>query len=175
MIFQQTGAAGIAAPRTPLLRLWPFWLVLVVFEATLWLLLAMKFRQPCAVVALAVGLAMGVAIQISGGRGLRGAAWALALTLLTYALALYAQAALHVARVLGLDPLSALAGTGMEFARAVLPGLLSTSDLSLLLGGLVLALLFGFTPRWNRGPGLEPDRPAASKPPPAGGGDQDLD
>lgn len=135
-----SGNAGVAS----LLRLWPFWLVLVLFEAALWLLLSLKFRQPCAVVALAAGLTLGVAIQMGGGRRLRGAFWAVGLTLLTVGLALYGQASFHVARVLGLPPLRSLADTGTGFAQLVLEGLLSRSDWWLVLTGFVLAAVMGY-------------------------------
>jgi hypothetical protein len=143
---EPSGNAG--APAMP--RVWPFWLLLVLFEASLWLLLSSKFGQPSAVVALAVGLAMGVAVQMAGLHRWRGALWALGLTVVTVALALYGQAALHVARVLGLSPLEALAGTGMAFARLVLEGLLTASDWWLIGGGIALAILFGYGLRLPR-------------------------
>jgi hypothetical protein len=145
-IFQHTGVRREAGLPQPTLRLWPFWLVLVVFEAVLWLLLALKFRQPCAPVALAAGLTLGLAVQIGGGRGLRGAGLGLMLILATTGLALYGQAALHVARVLGLDPLAALAGTGPGFAWAVLAGLLEPLDWWLIAAGIVLATALGYAP-----------------------------
>lgn len=125
-------------------RALPFWLVLVVFETALWLLLALKFRQPCAPVALAAGLALGLAVQMGGLRGLGGAAVATVLTAVTSALVLYAQAAFHAARVLGLRPLHALTDTGVGFARTLLEGLLSPADWRFIAGGLVLAACFGF-------------------------------
>lgn len=148
MIFQHSGSERNAGPAS-LASLWPFWLLLVVFEAALWLLMALKFRQPCAPVALAAGLTLGVAVSSFGGRGLRGAAWALTLTGLVVALALYGLAAFHVARVLGQPVLAALAGTGVGFALAVLDGLLAAGDWLYLAGGLVLAAVFGhgFGPR----------------------------
>ncbi|MFB9068776.1 hypothetical protein [Pseudofulvimonas gallinarii] len=124
--------------------MWPFWTVLVLFEACLWLLLSLKFRQPCCVVALAAGLTLGVAVQILGGRRWRGALWAVGLTALTIALALYGQAAFHIARVLHLSPLASLADTGVQFASLVLEGLLSPVDGWLLLGGLLVAAVMGF-------------------------------
>ncbi len=133
-----------------MLRLWPFWLVIVLFEASLWLLLSLKFRQPCAVVALAAGLTLGVAIQMGGGRRLLGAFCAVGLMLLTVGLALYGQAAFHVARVLGLSPLQSLAETGTEFAQLVLEGLLSRSDWWLILAGFVLAAVMGYGLRLPR-------------------------
>jgi hypothetical protein len=163
-IFQQTGARREAGPPTTTLRLWPFWLLLVVFEAVLWLLLALKFRQPCAPVALAAGLTLGLAVQIGGGRGLRGAALGLALILATSALALYGQAALHVARVLGLDPLAALASTGPGFAWAVLDGLLEPLDRWLIAAGIVLATALGYAPL--RLPARRPRTPTAADPKP---------
>lgn len=144
--------------------LWPLWLVLIVFEATLWLLLAQKFRQPCAPVALAAGLTLGVAVQLFGGRGLRGAVWALGMTAITIALVLYAQAALHVARVLGLPPLPALADVGIDFALAIVPGLLQPSDWWWIASGGALAALFGSAPRL---PARSPAKPGSTPPPPS--------
>jgi hypothetical protein len=142
VIFQHSAPAREArhAAIAPAL---PFWLVLVVFEAALWLLLSLKFRQPATVTALAAGLTLGVAVQMARVTGVRGALSAVALTALTCALVLYAQAAFHVARALALPPLDALASTGPSFALAVLDGRLSTVDFALLGGGLMLAALFG--------------------------------
>lgn len=145
MIFQQH-AGGREGRSHSLLRLWPFWLVLVVFETALWLLLALKFRQPCAPVAVAAGLTLGVAVQMGGGRGLRGLVVALALTALTIGLVLYGLASFHVARVLGLPPLGALASTGPDFALAVLDGLLQPPDWWFVAAGFVFAAVFGFDP-----------------------------
>ena len=122
----------------------PFWLVLIVLETALWLLLALKFRQPCAPVALAAGLALGLAMHMGGLSGLRGAAVATLLTAATSALVLYGQAAFHAARVLGLQPLQALSDTGIGFARTLLEGLLSPIDWWFIVGGLALAAVFGF-------------------------------
>ncbi len=142
MIFQHSAAGrGIGIPA--LARLWPFWLVLLAFETVLWLLLAVRFAQPCAPVALAVGLTFGVGVQMVGARGLRAAGWALALTASTAGLVLYAWAALHVARVFGLDPWSGLARTGVDFALDVLPGLLSRGDWLFIAMGLALAVVVG--------------------------------
>ena len=149
MIVQHSVPRGNAGGPS-LLRLWPFWLVLVLFEAALWLLLSLKFRQPCAVVALAAGLTLGVAVQMAGARQLRGALWALALMLLTAGLALYGQAAFHVARVLSLSPLRSLAETGSGFAQLVLDGLLSPLDWWLVAAGLLLAAISGFGLRLPR-------------------------
>lgn len=121
----------------------PFWLVLMAFEAALWLLLALKFRQPCAPVALAAGLTLGLAVPMGGLRGLAGSLIAVLLATVTSALVLYAQAAFHASRVLGLPPLDALTGTGADFALAILAGLLSTADLWFIAGGLMLAAVFG--------------------------------
>lgn len=142
MIFQHSDPGRKGRPVS-LLSFWPVWLVLIVFEAVLWLLLAQKFRQPCAPVALAAGLTLGVAVQMFGGRGLRGAAWAVTMTVITIGLVLYAQAALHIARVLGLPPLQALADVGLDFARMVLPGLLRSSDWLWIGAGVILAAIFG--------------------------------
>jgi hypothetical protein len=148
---KETPVAGSAR----LLPLWPMWLTLVVFETALWLLLALRFRQPCAVIALAVGLTFGTAVAFTGNRGPRAALAALLLTALTIALVLYAQASLHIARVLHLPPLQALIDTGPAFAHAVLDGLLGSGDRWLLVAGLVLAIATGFgakAPPWrNRG------------------------
>lgn len=150
--FQEWGRNVIVqhpAPRgnggaVSLFRLWPFWVVLVLFEALLWLLLSLRFRQPCALVALAAGLTFGVAVQVAGGCRLRGGLWALGLMGLTAVLALYGQAAFHIARVLHLSPLRTLADTGSGFARLVLEGLLSSRDWWLVAAGLGLALLTGW-------------------------------
>ncbi len=130
--------------------MWPFWAVLVLFEASLWLLLSLKFQRPCAVVALAAGLTLGVAVQVGGGRRWRGALWAIALTALTSGLALYGQAAFHIARVLHLPPLGALLDTGTSFALLVLEGLLSPVDVWLLAGGLLLSAVMGYGLRLPR-------------------------
>lgn len=158
MIFQHSEPGRVVRGES-LLPLWPVWLVLIVFEATLWLLLAQKFRQPCTPVALAAGLTLGVAVQLFGGRGLRGAVWAVAMTLLTITLVLYAQAALHIARVLGLPPLQALADVGVDFAVLVLPGLLRTVDWIWIGAGLGLAAVFGHA--W---PGRRVRRPRMNGP-----------
>lgn len=160
VIFQHSGPERNAGP-VPLSSLWPFWTLLVAFEAALWLLMALKFREPCAPVALAAGLTLGVAVASFGGRGLRGLLWATGLTALVVALALYGLAAFHVARVLGLAPLESLAGTGIGFARLVLAGLLARDDLAMIAGGLALAAAFGHGFR-RRG------RAGATSPPPAG-------
>lgn len=142
MIFQHSGAGrDIGLPA--LLRLWPFWLVLLAFETILWLLLALRFGQPCAPVALAVGLTFGVGTQMVGGRGLRGALWASGLTATAVALVLYAWASLHVGRVFGLDPWSAFRRTGADFAFDVLTGLLTRGDWLFIVAGIVTALLAG--------------------------------
>ena len=121
----------------------PFWLVLVAFETALWLLLALKFRQTCAPVALAAGLTLGLAVPMGGRRGLAGSVIAVLLAALATGLVLYAQAAFHASRVLGLSPLDALTGTGADFALAILDGLLTPSDLWFIGGGLALAAVFG--------------------------------
>lgn len=149
VIFQHSGSERNAGPAS-LASLWPFWLLLVAFEAALWLLMALKFRQPCAPVALAAGLTLGVAVSTFGGRGLRGLLWATGLTVAVIGLALYGLAAFHVARVLGLPPLESLAGTGIGFARLVLAGLLERSDLAMIAAGLALAALFGHGVRTGR-------------------------
>lgn len=142
MIFQHSAAGrGIGIPA--LARLWPFWLILLAFETVLWLLLAVRFGQPCTPVALAVGLTFGVSVQVVGARGLRGAFWAALLTAITVALVLYAWASLHVGRVFGLDPWSALARTGTDFAFDVLRGLLNRGDWLFAATGIVTALLIG--------------------------------
>lgn len=148
VIFQHSGSERNAGPAS-LASLWPFWLLLVVFESALWLLMALKFRQPCAPVALAAGLTLGVAVSTFGGRGLRGLLWAAGLTVVVIGVVLYGLAAFHVARVLGQPVLVALAGTGVGFALAVLDGLLAAGDWLYLAGGLVLAAAFGhgFGPR----------------------------
>lgn len=143
MIFQHSAPAR-EAQRPAIASVLPFWTVLVVFEAMLWLLLALKFRQTATVTALAAGLTLGVAVQMARVGGLRGAAAALGLTALTCALVLYAQAAFHIARVLALSPLDALASTGPSFALAVLEGLLSPVDGWLIGAGLALAAVFGY-------------------------------
>lgn len=142
MIFQHS-AAGRDIGIPALLRLWPFWLVLLAFESVLWLLLAVRFGQPCAPVALAVGLTFGVGAQMVGARGLRGALWAAVLTAVTVSFVLYAWASLHVARVFGLDPWSALKRTGSDFAFDVLTGLLTRGDWLFVAAGLLLALIVG--------------------------------
>lgn len=143
MIFQHSAPAREAS-RAAIAPALPFWLVLVVFEAALWLLLSLKFRQPATITALAAGLTLGVAVQMARVSGVRGALSAMALTAITCALVLYAQAAFHIARVLALPPLDALASTGPTFAVAVLEGLLSRADIALIGGGLALAAVFGF-------------------------------
>ncbi len=132
-----------------LLRLWPFWLVLLLLEAILWLLLSLRFGSPCAPVALAVGLTFGVGTQTVTGGGWRSALLALLLTAATVVLVLYAQAAFHVARVLGMAPLTALAETGYAFARDVLAGLLSPAHGLWLAAGLLLAPLVGSGGLWR--------------------------
>lgn len=87
---------------------------------------------------------------MSGLRGPIGAIVALLLTSLTCALVLYGQAAFHAARVLGLSAFQALADTGIDFARALLEGLLSPADWWLIASGLALAALFGFGAGANR-------------------------
>lgn len=143
MIFQHSTVNQEGGAPSPW-RALPFWLVLLVFEAALWLLLAMKFRQPCAPVALATGLTFGLAVRMGGLRGMGGASVALLLTAVTSALVLYALAAFHAARVLGLQPLRALADTGVDFARTLLEGLLSPIDWWFIAGGVALAAAFGF-------------------------------
>ncbi|MBX3725898.1 MAG: hypothetical protein KF823_08270 [Xanthomonadales bacterium] len=157
VIFQHSGPERKAGP-VPLSSLWPFWVLLVAFEAALWLLMALKFRQPCAPVALVAGLTLGVAVSSFGGRGLRGLLWATGLTAVVIGLALYGLAAFHVARVLGLAPLESLAGTGIGFARLVLAGLLERSDLAMIAVGLALAAAFGHGFRAG---------PARPRPPPS--------
>jgi hypothetical protein len=115
----------------------------MVFEAALWLLLALKFRQPCAPVALAAGLTLGLAVPMAGRRGWAGALIGVGLAALTSTLVLYAQAAFHASRVLGLPPLNALAGTGTDFALAILDGLMGPADKWFIGAGLVLAAVFG--------------------------------
>lgn len=144
-----------------LLRLWPFWLVLLLLEAILWLLLSLRFGPPCAPVALAVGLTFGVATHTVSGGGWRAAVLALLLTAATILLVLYAQAAFHVARVLGMAPLAALAGTGYAFARDVLAGLLDAADGLWLAAGVLLAPLLGAGGLWRR---LAGGRPAVRPP-----------
>ncbi len=142
MIFQHSRGAREGS-QPPVWHGLPFWLILMVFEAVLWLLLSLKFRQPCAPVALAAGLTLGLAVPMAGHRGVRGASIAVMLATLTTGAVLYAQAAFHASRVLGLPPLDALADTGVDFALAILPGLLATADRWFLVGGLVLAAIFG--------------------------------
>ncbi|MFA7542345.1 MAG: hypothetical protein WCZ02_09710 [Lysobacterales bacterium] len=143
----QDRACGRSWPA--LLRLWPFWLALFSLEAILWLLLSQRFGQPCAPVALAVGLTFGVGTQTATGGGWRAALLALLLTAATIICVLYAQAALHVARVLGMAPLTALANTGYAFARDVLAGLLSPASGLWLAAGLLLASLVGGGGLWR--------------------------
>lgn len=144
MIFQHSDPEWGKISEPALARALPFWLVLIVFEAALWLLLALKFRQPCAPVALAVGLVMGLAMRIGGLRGPAGAFGALLLATLTCAVVLYGIAAFHAARVLGMPPLEALAGTGIGFAWMLLDGLLIQSDWWFIAGGLALAATLGY-------------------------------
>lgn len=165
VIFQHSGPERKAGP-VPLSSLWPFWVLLVAFEAALWLLMTLKFRQPCAPVALAAGLTLGVAVSTFGGRGLRGLLWATGLTAVVIGLVLYGMAAFHVARVLGLAPLESLAGTGIGFARLVLAGLLERSDLAMIGAGLALAAVFGHGLRLPRRAGGAP--PARAGEPPTG-------
>lgn len=132
-----------------LLRLWPFWLVLLLLEAILWLLLSLRFGSPCALVAVAVGLTFGVGAHTVSGGGWRAALLALLLTMATILLVLYAQAAFHIARVLGMAPLTALAETGYAFARDVLVGLLAPADGLWLAAGLLLAPLVASGGLWR--------------------------
>jgi hypothetical protein len=143
VIFQHS-KGGREDRKPPAWHALPFWLVLMIFESALWLLLAFKFRQPCAPVALAAGLTLGLAVPMAGVRGLAGSAIAVLLAAATSALVLYAQAAFHASRVLGLPPLDALTGTGADFALAILDGLLTPVDLWFIGGGLLLAAVFGF-------------------------------
>lgn len=142
MIFQHSGGER-KDQRSSTWHALPFWLVLVAFEMALWLLLALKFRQVCAPVALAAGLTLGLAVPMGGRRGVPGAVIAVLLTALATGLVLYAQAAFHASRVLGLSPLDALSGTGPGFALAILDGLLAPSDLWFIGGGLALAAVSG--------------------------------
>ena len=142
MIFQHLDGPR-EGPRPPAWHALPFWLVLMVFEAALWLLLAIKFRQPCAPVALAAGLTLGLAVPMAGRRGWSGAVLGVMLAASTTAAVLYAQAAFHASRVLGLSPLDGLIDTGAAFALAIIEGLLSDADWWFIGGGLALAAVFG--------------------------------
>jgi hypothetical protein len=144
VIFQHSDPERGEISAPVLARALPFWLVLMVFEAALWLLLALKFRQPCAPVALAVGLVMGLAVRLGGLRGFLGAFVALTMTALTCTAVLYGIAAFHAARVLGMSPLESLAETGIGFAWMLLDGLLITRDWWFIAGGFVLSVVFGF-------------------------------